>query len=241
MEVVFRVLIPAADNPQAVQLHDYGILAYETEHVTTGRNTIGRYGRPAYRWRINNDGFNSAFDFVPAAERNRPLAIVIGNSYALGLYSDVEEHLAARLDAALEGRMDVYNLAVSGMPMSQVPLVVRYAREKYDPDLIIVQSSARSVKNSLVAKGRNPYSHQYSVEDGEIVDHPPREFVPNSYKHLIYRSALVRYLMYNANYNLGGGGLAQDAGQAIQPNNSPGRERGASPDRPGCRPGGHVP
>lgn len=211
LEVVFRVFLPAATMPLAVQYEEYGILALEKDQASSGQHTIGRFCRPSYHWNVNNDGFNSAIDYRPAAERDLPCAVVIGNSYALGFYSDVDEHLAGQLHRELGDRMEVYNLAVSGMPMSQVPLVAHFAQEKYGPDLIIIQSSARSVDGSLATKARNPYSQQFSVRDGEIVTHAPRRFVANKYKYIVLKSALVRYLLYNANYNLGGKGLVQDA------------------------------
>ena len=216
LELAFRTLLPAAREPATIQIGEYGILAMDRSQGESGAKTLGRFCRPAYRWHINNDGFNSSIDYLPADRRGKPCAVVIGNSYALGLYGDVDETLAARLDAGLGDGMDVYNLAVSGMPLSQVPLVARFAAERYDPALIIIQCSARSVAGSLKSTGSNPYNRQYVLEDSALKRKQPASFTPNRYKHILLESALLRYLLYNANYNVFGGGLEQDAGDRPQ-------------------------
>ncbi len=213
LEIVFRFVFPAANMPYGQQIKDFGIMALERGGATSGHNTMGRFSRPAFRWQVNQAGFNSAIEYVAGADRALPCAVVVGNSYVQGLYGNVEDHLAGQLHQKMSGLMEVYNLGTSGMPFSQAPLVARFAADRYSPELIIIQTGSGSVTNSLRRNGKVPYCQQYSFQDGELVTHPPSKFVVNRKNRLARHSALVRYLYYNANYNLGGKGLVQDAVQ----------------------------
>ena len=206
LELVFRTLVPAAEMPAGFQDQDYMIMALDRSSPRDGIHTLGRLGRPAFRWRINNYGFNSAIDYVPPAERGKPCVAVIGDSYTQGLYADVEAHLAGRLQAALGGTCDVYNLATSGMPFSQCPPVVRFAEAQFAPDLIVIQAGSSSLVRSLRSTGLVRYCQQYAVAGESLQPLPPTPFRVNKRNRLLRKSALVRYLYHNANLNPGGAG-----------------------------------
>lgn len=204
LEVLLRTAVPASEMPLGHQRQDFGIMVLDTTAARDGLHTMGRLGRPAFRWHVNNDGFNSAWDYHGPAGRDRPCAVVVGNSYVQGLYSDVEDHLAGRLQRALGGSMAVYNLGTSGMPLSQVPNVLAFARDAYAPDLVVVL--ATSLDRSVRDKRKVRYSRQYRQVDGGLEAVPPTRFHADRRTRLLRESALVRYLIYNANLNLGGGG-----------------------------------
>src|SRR5690606_11514722 len=110
LEVLMRTLVPAADLPLGYQDRDYGIMRLDTAGPREGRNSVGRLGRPTFAWRVNDAGFNSAWEYLGPDERPGPCAVVLGNSYVQGLYSDVEDHLAGQLQRATGGSLACYNL-----------------------------------------------------------------------------------------------------------------------------------
>lgn len=217
LELVFRTVVPAAEMPAGFQIADYGIMALDQSHIREGHNSIGRLGRPRFRWRVNNFGFNSAYDYRTPSERDVPCAVVIGNSYVQGLYSDADEHLAGQLQEAMGGAAEVYNLGTSGMPLSQSPRVVAYARDTFAPDLIVVQAGFGSIKGSLRKNGLIPYCQQFVWKDEQLTTVPPSRFSVNKRNRLLRKSALVRYLYYNSNFDLGGQGNVQKAVHAETP------------------------
>jgi hypothetical protein len=197
LELLFRTVVPASQMPASHQDPVHGIMRQETRAFRTGRHTMGRLGRPAFRWRVNNDGFNSATEYLPVDRRQRPCVAVIGNCFVQGLHSDVEDHLAARLEREFAEQTAFYNLSAAGLPLSQAPLVVAFAVANYRPDLIVIQADGDSVKRSLRSNGNVPYSRQYQVSGDTIRALPPSPFQASEGKRLLRRSALVRYVHYN--------------------------------------------
>lgn len=206
LELLFRTLVPAAEMPAGFQDQEHMIMALDRDSPLDGTHTLGRLGRPAFRWHINNYGFNSATDYRPAASRTKPCVAVIGDSYTQGLYSNVEDHLSGRLQMALGDSCEVYNLATSGMPFSQCAPVVRFAEAHFDPDLIIIQAGSSSLVRSLRTTGLVRYCQQYVVDGDTLKALPPTTFTVNKRNRLLRKSALVRYLYHNANLNLRGAG-----------------------------------
>lgn len=220
LEAVFRTVIPAAEMPAGFQDPDYLIMHLDRNARPDGHLTMGRLGRPRFAWKVNNYGFNSSLDYKKPSEREAPCVAVIGNSFTEGLYNDVDEHLAGQLQTAMGDAVEVYNLGTSGMSLSQYPLMVAYARDQFAPDLIIIQAGAGSVENSLRENGSIPYCRQFTWEADRLVSLPPSGFAINQRNRMLRNSALVRYLFYNSNFNLGGQGNVQKAGQAPEPGDS---------------------
>ncbi len=204
LEILMRTAVPAADLPLGYQDRDYGIMRLDTSAVRDGRNSVGRLARPTFTWHVNDAGFNSAWEYLGPEERPGPCAVVLGNSYVQGLYSDVEDHLAGQLQRATGGTLACYNLGTSGMPLSQCTPVLQYARDRYRPDLVVILAS--SLARSLRDSGTVPYCRQFRLKDGVLESLPPTNFTVNRRNRLLRRSALVRYLYYNANLDLGGQG-----------------------------------
>jgi len=211
LELVFRTVIPAAEMPAGFQDPEYRIMALDRGAKLDGHNSMGRLGRPRFAWHVNNFGFNSFYDYKIPEDRETPCIVMIGNSYTQGLYSDVDEHLAAQLQTAMGPATEVYNLGTSGMPLSQCPRVVEYAQDTFAPSLIVIQAGSGSVKRSLRENGRVPYCQQFNWVENRLSVLPPSGFTVNKRNRLLRNSALVRYLFYNSNFNLGGQGNVEQA------------------------------
>ena len=216
LEVVFRTMVPAAERPAGFQDPEYQIMSLDQDARKDGCNSMGRLGRPRFAWHVNNFGFNSFYDYKIPTDREVPCVAVIGNSYVEGLYGDVDKHLAAQIQAAMGPAAEVYNLGTSGMPLSQCPRVVEYARDTFAPSLIIIQAGAGSVVRSLRENGWVAYCQQYAWEENSLIVLPPSRFSVNKRNRVLRKSALVRYLFYNSKFNLGGQGNAERSVQAEQ-------------------------
>ncbi len=222
IEIIFRLPLPAADMPKGYQDPEFMIVLHDTTGTRSGLHTMGRFCRPAFRWNINNFGANSAENFRSAEAKQRPCIAAIGNSYLQGLYSDVDEHLSASLQTLLSNEVAVYNLGTSGISLSQAILVATFARHHFSPDMLIIQVNHSSLRNSVRDLGFLPYSAQFRSTDTGWVLGEPSPFRVSRKKRLLRRSALVRYLFYNANVNFGGG-IVQEAGQNPAPAKDPDR------------------
>jgi len=220
LEVVFRTGVPAAEMPAGYQVPEYRIMSLDRNSNLDGFNSMGRLGRPKFAWHVNNFGFNSFYDYKAPADRKTSCVVVIGNSYVQGLYSDADEHLASQIQKEMGTSAEVYNLGTSGMPLSQCPRVVEFARDTFSPDLIIIQAGSGSVKGILRENGPIPYCQQYVWKLDRLEAVPPSSFSVNKRNRILRKSALVRYLFYNSNINLGGQGNVQQAVQAQNPTKS---------------------
>lgn len=210
-EVFFRVAVPAAEMPVGRQDRAAGVMMLDVDGQRDGMHTVGRLARDSFHWHVNDDGFNSAWDYTAPGERDRPEIAVIGNSYVQGLYANVEDHLAGSLQKRLDGRAEVDNFGASGMPFSQAVVVARYAHRRYAPDMLIVLAGHSSLQQSLRAFGFVPYSMQLRETGHGFAEIPPSVFRVNRRNRWLRRSATVRYLFYNANFNMGGGMVQQAA------------------------------
>ena len=217
LELVFRTVIPAAEIPAGFQDPVYQIMSLDQDVRENGHNSLGRLGRPRFAWHVNNFGFDSIYDYKIPADREAPCIAVIGNSFVEGLYGDADKHLAAQIQTAMGPAAEVYNLGTSGMPLSQCPRVVEYARDTFAPSLIIIQAEAGSVVRSLRENGWAAYCQQYAWEENNLIVLPPSKFTVNKRNRMLRKSALVRYLFYNTKFNLGGQGNVVQAEQDQDP------------------------
>jgi len=205
LEVLFRTLVPAAQMPRGAQNEDYGVKNLEIASPRSGLHTIGRLATPRFLWRVNDAGFNSAWEYKSAAERDKPCIAVVGHSYVEGFYSNVEEHMAGLLQRHLQNRVESYNFATSGMPLSQGRRVIRYARDNFQPDTYVVFVGFSSLIGSSRDLGFVPYAEQLEIDGNGFREVGPSPMVINQKRRLLANSAIIRYLFYNANMTFGRG------------------------------------
>lgn len=199
MELFFRVGLHATENPRAVQDPLTGVSRFDTSWIREGRCTSGPLCRPLGRWRINDAGWNSIFDYAPRTDPDRPRIAVLGNSYIEGFASDVDSHLDAELSRLLGGAVDVYAFGISGATFAQYAGMIPGIEREYDPDIYLIMLSSFGIGRSLDA-GVSPYRFTVSETDSGFSLRPPREvFVQNRYGRLLFRSALAMYLRLNRN------------------------------------------
>jgi hypothetical protein len=197
-EIVLRTVVPASQPPFQTQDQEYGILGLEGSPSREGLYTVGRLARDRARWRINDAGWNSAIEYVPRADRERPCVAVVGNSYVEGFYADVDSGLTAALQSELQSRYDVYNFGKSGVVAAQMVRVARYAQERFAPQTFVFVLNNESLRSSVRDFGYVIFNAQYRSDGDELVEIPPERYTPNKLMRLHTYSAVARYLYQNA-------------------------------------------
>lgn len=205
LEVFFRFVLHASENPRGIQLEDELIFAFDTTSSRSGLFTYGRFCHRGGNWRINNSGWLSCYDYEPKTDAGRLRVAVIGDSFVEGFQVDAVD----RLDAALSNKLsnaDVYSFGHSGAQLAQYCALTEYIEWRWSPDVYII-----AVEGTDVSECIDGYRYYFGVElEGDTVSlrTPDTYTVQYPYGQLANRySALVRYLWRNA----GVGGRIQGA------------------------------
>jgi hypothetical protein len=181
------------------------VVRYDPLRFTQGASTFGRLCVGSTRWSINNAGWNSAEDYTSASESGRPLVALFGDSYIEAFQTDPEQHVDAVLQRMLPGT-SAYAFGFSAWYLEQYVAVARYARQRFQPDVIVIFTDQGDVSDSIRENGVvSPFSWQIASLGGSFVQVPPTEvYVATIKSRLAKRSALVNYLRYNARLALPG-------------------------------------
>jgi len=203
-EVWFRVAMPADQMPVNYQEHPSTISRYDPNGPTSGLCTYGRLCLRMGRWRVNDAGWISGVDYVPAADRSRPLVALIGDSYIAGTQTDVGQQVDAYVREMLH--TDCYSFGVAGWYLEQYVAVSRYVGRRFEPDVVVVFLDSGSVVSSLRENGVvSPFLWQIRARGDSFEEvAPTAAYVAGYKKRLAIKSALVRYLRYNAQLTLPG-------------------------------------
>jgi hypothetical protein len=205
-EVWFRTVTPGCESPTYYQDTVWNIRRHDPGGPTEGLWTVGRLAARGGHWRVNNDGWISAQDYLPAAERDRPLVGLLGDSLLQGFFADVDQHVDTYLSSALGGEADVYTFAAGGWYLEQYVAVSRYVGEAYAPDVLVIFIDNHDVHDSVRDYGvLSTYMWQIA-SSGTGFDEvaPTGEYVASRLAAPVRRIALLNYLRYNAGVSLPG-------------------------------------
>lgn len=203
LEVLFRTVIPASEPPASRQLPG-GILVYDPAYRRSGTVTLGRVPLSGYRWRLNEEGWNSGEPFLPDSLRKRPLIALIGDSSVEGLWCDFDEHPDRHLQKALGERFEVYAFGRGAQPLSQMLVLMDRIDSLYAPDVFVIFAGSELLSGSF-PQGDPPYDYHHLLPAGSRDSFrisEPSAVVPIPAARLLMRSALVRYLQVNAMLDL---------------------------------------
>jgi len=221
-EVVLRTVVPAAEFPLATFDATDRILKYDVHGPRTGIYTLGPFARPRARWRINDDGWNSAIEYAHARSPGRRRIVVIGDSYVEAIQVDPTESAGAVLRALLHDSVDVYTLGISSAPLSQYLQMARYAARTFHPDVIVVNVVHNDFDQSVRTLSPTPWFLQFAPDRDGVREVAPTPYVPGAGRRLLRRSALLRYLVWNCKIaglpDRVGAMLRRDATRGMVPN-----------------------
>lgn len=223
LEGLFRTILPASQYPRSWQDEEFLVSRFDRTWLAQGTRTIGRLCHRQGKWRINEAGWNSVFDYREKDRDSKPRIAIIGDSYIAGFAVDVDQHVDVRLQEILKGQAEVYSFGVPGAPLSHFIAIARYAEAVFDPDIYLVFVGSGAVLHS---EGRQtPYRFCAEREgDGFVLAPPLRVYRPSRVGRLLYRSAIFRYLKINRHFQADpaagealGLGAAEDlAGEDLQ-------------------------
>jgi len=216
-ELFFRTLVPASQPPFQSYDPEFGILRLEGSPARSGRFTVGRLARERTEWRLNEAGWNSSREYLPASQRDLPCVAVVGNSYVEGFYADVDSGLTAALEAELGGRSVVYGFGKSGVNAPQMLRVANYVDHHFAPECYVFILNHGSLRSALRNFGFVVSNEQYMWEDEQLRIIPPTPYSPNRLMRLHTYSAFVRYLYHNAGILKTRAAIRQEAVQRNDP------------------------
>ena len=175
-EVWLRTVTPASEVPLSYQDARSMIFRFDPSGPREGLYTVGRLARRGGNWRVNNAGWISAVDYVPATKRDRPLVALFGDSYIEGFLTDVDQHVDTYLQEVLKPVSDVYAFGLSGWYLEQYVAASRYAASLYQPDLLVIFIDGGDVSDSVRENGVvSPDLWQITANGGRFAEVPPTE------------------------------------------------------------------
>jgi len=143
------------------------------------------------RKRSNNYGFIHASDYRP--QEPAPLLAVIGDSLVEAQQVDAGKSAGELLDAALGGKGRVYNLGMSGAPLSQYLVYAQYARQTFGADAMAFVVAPNDFDESLLKYKRDRRFH-YFADDGTL---RRLDYQLSDTRKILRQSAVLRFVMYN--------------------------------------------
>lgn len=207
-EIWTRTVTPSCDVPLSYLETRDSVFRYDPRGPTHGTWTIGRWGRPTGEWRVNNHGWISKLDYEESEHAGIATIALLGDSYVEGFLTDIDEHLDVQLARLMPGTR-VYSFGRSGSYLEQHVATARYVAAGFSPDLLVVFVNRHDVSSSLKDNGTgSPYTWKIEPIPGGFAEIPPSSVYEVSWKsRLTRRSALLGYLIYNAQIPLPGMGI----------------------------------
>lgn len=200
VEIMLRLLIPVADRPAYRFDNEAGLMTLRP--YERGTFTLGVWGEVlSADFTINNAGWNAPRDYVAEKSPDTLRIAIIGDSFIEALQVEQSESVSGRLETLLNGeskRVEVYSFGISGAPLSNYLLMMRYAAERYAPDLFIINIVENDFETSLAHVYPTPHFLQYTFDSaGNLIEIPPTDPEPSFLRRNLRRFALVRYFYYN--------------------------------------------
>jgi hypothetical protein len=201
-ELVFRFILPAANQPDYFFDEQYGILRFNTESNTEGVFSTGKLTEHCAHWRINNAGWNNPVNYTAEKPAGTTRIAIIGDSYVEALNVNQTEMFGVRLQEQLGKNFQVYTFGVSGSPFSQYLQMSRYIQKEYNPDVYVFTVIHNDFDESIAGKSIGPFYHTLRVEaDSLVTEVRAQPYQASGVRRLLKRSALIRYLLFNIKIN----------------------------------------
>lgn len=158
-----------------------------TYHASSGWNFKNARAR-----HINNYGFFSDYDYRPGYRG----LLTIGDSYVEAVAVDFAEAFHQRLAAQLG--VEVYNIGLSGSPLSQYEAYLSQACREFSPTQVIIPIVANDFGESI---------YRYRIRDGFFHYREDGSLLPTPYpigrlRRFANGSSLVKYVYFNLNVGL---------------------------------------
>ncbi len=206
-EIFFRTVILASDQPLVAQEEEYKIMHFDPDICSDGFYTSGRLSRIHVPWHVNNYGFIADIDYKPAAEKENPRILVVGDSFITGFIIPWKDHVANIIHEITDKEYDVYSMGATGGMLIHYSQVVRYADYHFDPDIILFMLNDSDVESSIYNyDSTTPFNLNLRYEDGQFFEERYADHNVSKFKRIMRKSAIARYLWRNKNCSLSANG-----------------------------------
>lgn len=200
LELVLRAFVQVTDNLEYESLDRIGLRLKPGQRGHYLASALD--GGPPVRgtFRVNRAGFNSPVEFDATRRPDSYRIVVVGDSFVEALQVDSDEAFPYVLERSLRATgvdAEVYSFGISGYGTAQVLSLLENVALQYSPDFVVYLFVPNDVEDSSPWRGRAPWTQQFDLgENGELVALPFSEYRLSSYRKLIKKSALFRYLFY---------------------------------------------
>jgi len=204
---LFRFILPASDYPTCRMLMSSDDI-YRYDNNAPYHEGVYRLGFPPEinaHYKINSDGWNANREYSEQRNNKKRIA-VIGDSFVEAFQVDISRSFAEIIENELKknvgGNVEVYRFGMSGIPLSQYLYMMRYVKEKYKPDIYIVNIAANDFLDSVYGYDNpNRTFLQFMFKDSRWIEMKPdpniQLGVHDPKRRFLKRSAIARYFAYN--------------------------------------------
>jgi lysophospholipase L1-like esterase len=195
--VIFRFIMPVSQRANRVFDVEWSIMKLEPNQSGTYRK--GLMSEVKGKYRINSDGWNSVRDYSESKGEAIRIA-VIGDSYVEAIEVDVDQAFPAILEKDLSEKgykVEVYRFGLSGASLSEYLQMMRYAYQKFRPDIAMVNIFYNDFTESMA--GLSTHNHRLrfkQISTSKFVGVPPEPYAPSQIRRLLGKSTLIRFLYY---------------------------------------------
>ncbi len=198
LEVVAQFFLPTSDFPDVLFHPLYGNQFVPNQ---TGVFIRGANQQIRAKYRINNQGWNSPYDYHPEKSPGLYRIATVGDSFVEALQVDYDQSFTYLLEDRLNQKNPVkkfqtYSFGQTGANLMQNLAVFKNISKVYKPDVAIIVLIHNDFLESFEGFGR--VDHYTLRQQGNRFDairpHPASTM---SIKRILRKSALVRYLLLN--------------------------------------------
>lgn len=192
-ELMIRFVQPQRSlYPRTQYSSDYGFLPYPNTAMV---NEVP--GRWRFTYHTNAQGHRGPT--LPISNRyERPVVVVLGDSYTFGVGVDDGQEYAQALRGRLAGRYDVVNLGVEGWGLTQEIRRFYELGQLYLPSVVVLQFCSNDPSDNLL----NPVT---AVQDGRFVFRPTSSRFDGLKRYLsasLLQKSQIYNLLRDVGYNL---------------------------------------
>jgi len=193
LEIIFRTVLPAAQLPESTYDATYHIPKFVPGE---GHYTIGKFCEKAGQWHINDQGWNSPYNYITD---NRKKIAIIGDSYIEAFQVDVEKSVGPVVQSFAPEQFQVMSFGTSGAPLSQYLQLSRYVTQVFKPEILVLNLVHNDFDESVADKHlRKTYLRYLKINDSLFVEDSIEKSPKASLLSRVLNStATGRYLLHN--------------------------------------------
>jgi hypothetical protein len=194
IEILFSTVMPAAELPKSQWKSEYNIPAFKPG--MRGHYTFGKFCNKGGKWNINNEGWNSPYDYI---KQDKQKIIILGDSYIEAFQVDIEKSLGPVLQSKIGKNYQVMSFGTSGAPLSQYLQFARYAQRKFEPQVMVLNLIHNDFEESIAGEHYSKVFLRYrKLNNSVFLEDSVEKFPEASLRFKILNAtATGRYLLHN--------------------------------------------